>query len=174
MRMADRTRRHSLIAEVLATGPAPSQDALVGALASLGVQTTQATLSRDLRDLGVIKTPAGYMLPQAVPAAPLPIESDGTARSALESALRSHLLGISAGVGLVVCKTAPGHAQVIALELDRTPPHGVIGTVAGDDTIFIAVDERRRASRLAEELAKLAGLESTISLNGSPGRSAKP
>lgn len=169
--MSDRARRHALITSILAQGPVPSQEALVGALAAHGVKTTQTTLSRDLRDLGVVKTPAGYVLPTALVAQPepthtydpgMPALANGvtvlTATGSLRRALAGHLLGVRPGVGMVVCKTAPGHAQVIALELDRTPPSGVIGTVGGDDTVFVAVDHPERVDTLVDELREMAGL----------------
>jgi transcriptional regulator of arginine metabolism len=69
------------------------------------------------------------------------------------------LLAVRPGVGLVVCTTAPGHAQVIALELDRSPLAGVIGTVGGDDTVFVAVNHSERVASLADELRSLGGLD---------------
>ncbi|MEM7622872.1 MAG: arginine repressor [Planctomycetota bacterium] len=165
----DRVKRHALILDLLRSGGASNQEMLVDALASRGVRTTQATLSRDLRELGVLKGRDGYTLPGAlsggsqgafgVGGAALGRAGDGLAR-----ALRGHLLSALPGVGLVVCKTAPGHAQVIALELDRTPPEGVIGTVGGDDTVFVAVDSAERALPLTEELLELAGLDAAAVL----------
>ena len=65
---------------------------------------------------------------------------------------------IEAGGNLVVLRTGPGHAQVVALEFDRRPPEGLMGTIAGDDTVFLATKSERRASALARELRQvLAG-----------------
>jgi len=156
----DRAKRQSLILDLLATEPLRNQEALVAALADRGVKTTQATLSRDLRELGVVKGAGGYMLPSSDQPQRDPAYSSGglQATRSLERALRSHLLTATPGVGMVICKTAPGHAQVVALELDRTPPAGVIGTVGGDDTIFVAVNEPARVESLTTELVALAGL----------------
>lgn len=168
----ERAARHAVIRGLLNSAPQPSQDAMVAALAEQGVRTTQATLSRDLRELGVVKTPDGYVLPDAVvvtpalpgahasqPIARAPSGLDGLRQTgSLTRALRNHLLGVRQGIGLVVCVTAPGHAQVIALELDRTPPEGVIGTVGGDDTVFVAVTDQGRVATLSCELLEAAGL----------------
>lgn len=168
----DRAKRHTLILELLSGGSIANQESLVAELAARGVKTTQATLSRDLRELGVLKGPEGYTLPGAVGGAIGngmsigPGGSVGGVWGGLERALRGHLLAAVPGVGMVVCKTAPGHAQVIALELDRTPPAGVIGTVGGDDTVFVAVDSSERVMSLTETLLELAGLDASLLLAG--------
>lgn len=184
-----RSGRLNLITELLSRGPVANQEALVVLLGERGVTTTQATLSRDLRELGVVKTAEGYVLPSGV----LEVAGGGAAggsvggagadrgvgggsstepegvgarpglrglaaTGSLVRALSGHLTGVREGVGLVVCTTAPGHAQVIALELDRTPPEGVIGTVGGDDTVFVAVSRAGRVSSLAAELRAMGGL----------------
>lgn len=156
--MGERVKRQAVIAGLLAGGPVATQDALLAALAEAGVRTTQATLSRDLREMGVVKGAAGYVLPDAGSPrgwSPVPgVASTG----ALERVLKAYLVSVAAGVGQVVCKTAPGHAQVVALELDRTPPAGVLGTVGGDDTVFVAVDSTDRVRTLHDELLGMAGL----------------
>ena len=152
----NRSGRLQLIRELLELAPAPSQESLVEQLAERGVRVTQATLSRDLRELDVVKAADGYRLPDA--ASPQPATGGLRGTGSLERTLRGHLIGVKKGVGIVACVTAPGHAQVVALELDRTPPAGVIGTVGGDDTIFVAVDSQERVQTLADELLELAGL----------------
>jgi len=157
--MPSRTQRHALIVDVLGGGPVPSQDALLARLAGLGVRTTQATLSRDLRELGVVKGPEGYRMPIASRPGRAHAPVRGLAATgALERVVGQYVVSVKVGVGLVVLKTGPGHAQVVALEFDRTPPSGVIGTVGGDDTIFIAVDDADRGETLAAELRATAGL----------------
>ena len=166
--MGERVKRQAVIAGLLAGGPVSTQEVLLGALAEAGVRTTQATLSRDLREMGVVKSPAGYVLPGPAGGVGLRVGVDagrgwspvpGVAQTnALERVLKAYLVSASAGVGQVVCKTAPGHAQVVALELDRTPPAGVLGTVGGDDTDFVAVDSTERVRTLRDELLQMAGL----------------
>lgn len=156
--MATRPQRHALIAAVLGEGSVRSQDALLARLAERGVATTQATLSRDLREMGVLKGPEGYRLAGAAPAPVRGLAATG----ALERVVSQYVIAIREGVGLIVLKTGPGHAQVVALEFDRTPLNGVIGTVGGDDTVFIATDTLQRVGSLAKELREVAGLGTEV------------
>ncbi|MEM9065683.1 MAG: arginine repressor [Planctomycetota bacterium] len=140
--MSARAKRHNLIAVLLAKAPIASQDALQRVLASEGITTTQATLSRDLRELGVVKGPTGYILPGAMSPESWGAFSGQSAEllpDPVRRAVRDYVISVQPGVGLVVLKTGPGHAQVVALEMDRFPPPGVAGTIAGDDTIFVAL-----------------------------------
>ncbi len=149
--------RHDLIRRLLAKGPVPSQDELRARLASRGVEVTQGTLSRDLRTIGVIKTHAGYALPADPLASPPPPPSE----SAIQSAVRTHAASVDTAGNLVVLRTGPGHAQPVALAFDAdagTTLRGLVGTVAGDDTIFIAVRSQRQADALADRLRGWAGL----------------
>jgi len=147
--MSDRARRRSLIESVLSRGPVASQEKLAGLLADRGVRTTQTTLSRDLREMGVVKGPDGYVLPGSK-TAPETRER--------ERALTTWVTSVTAGGTIVVLTTGPGHAQIVALEIDRAPPDGVLGTVAGDDTIFVATRSERTAKAVLAELREEAGL----------------
>jgi len=147
--MSDRARRRSLIASVLSRGAVASQEKLAGLLADRGVRTTQATLSRDLREMGVVKGADGYVLPESTTAP----ETRELART-----LRTYVTGVSAGGTIVVLTTGPGHAQIVALEIDRVPIDGVLGTVAGDDTIFVATKSEAAARRVLARLRKESGL----------------
>lgn len=147
--MDEQHRRRELIADVLARGPVESQEKLTEMLAKHGVRATQATISRDLREIGAVKGPDGYVLPTVPP----PGSEIG-----LERALKGFVKGVDRGATLVVLKTGPGHAPLVAAELDKTPPAGVIGTIAGDDTIFIATRSERAAVQLVQRLRTLGGL----------------
>jgi transcriptional regulator of arginine metabolism len=147
--MSDRTRRRSLIASVLADGTVASQEKLAGLLADRGVRTTQTTLSRDLREMGVVKGPEGYVLP--------PSKTTPETRE-MGRTLRAYVTGIRVGGTLVVLTTGPGHAQIVALEIDRASLEGALGTVAGDDTIFVAAKNERAAKKLAAKLKEEAEL----------------
>jgi len=116
-----------------------------------GIAVTQATLSRDLAELGVVKGPAGYMLPGAPSALP-PADREAF----LATALRQHLVSVSRGGTLVVLKTPSGHANSLAIELDRAGLAGILGTIAGDDTIFVAAKDSDAAATLARTLERLA------------------
>jgi len=116
-----------------------------------GITVTQATLSRDLAELGVVKGPSGYMLPGAPSALP-PADREAV----LATALRQHLVSVSRGGTLVVLKTPSGHANSLAIELDRAGLAGILGTIAGDDTIFVAAKDSDAAATLARTLERLA------------------
>lgn len=158
-----RPERHTLIAELLASGPISSQEELRLLLAERGIEVTQATLSRDLRELGVVKGPAGYVLLGPVGRSS-GASSGGTARpvspiaGALDRVLGDYSRSAAQAGNLVVLKTGAGHAQVVAIELDRRPPQGVVGTVAGDDTIFVACVDAETAAALVERVRLIAGL----------------
>ena len=147
--MSDRARRRSLITSLLSRFAVSSQERLAELLADQGVRTTQTTLSRDLREMGVVKGPEGYIHPESR-IAPETRELGRT--------LRTYVTGVKAGGTIVVLRTGPGHAQIVALELDRAPPEGVLGTVGGDDTIFVATKSESAAKRVLALLRKEAGL----------------
>jgi len=138
--------------DLLRARPVDSQERLQSLLAADGIRATQATISRDLRDLGVMKGADGYVLPSNEQRVDRP-------SAALTRVVQSFLVSAKATGVLVVLRTGPGHAQVIALELDRQPPAGVLGTIAGDDSIFVAVESDTRAEDLAGELRSIAGLD---------------
>lgn len=143
--------------DLLRAGPAPSQELLARALARMGLRATQATISRDLHALGVIKGPAGYTLPESV-VATAAVQGPGGEGNELDALLRRHAVSIVPADSLVVVRTAPGHANLLALAFDRWPPDQALGTVAGDDTIFIATASRAAARRLTARLLARAGL----------------
>jgi len=150
--MSERRRRQQMIVDILTRGPVPNQEHLQDALGNRGLSATQATVSRDLRELGVAKGPQGYVILPGFQPQPEPTSA------ALEDAMRSYITSAEVGGTIVVLRTGPGHAQSVAIELDRTPPTGVVGTIAGDDTIFIACKSPSRASTLLRHIKKLAGL----------------
>jgi len=139
-----REARQEHILRLLERAPIKSQTALQQALRDVGVDANQATLSRDLRDLGVVKTRHGYELPPAA-------ASDASPHH-LRLALRTWLLSARAAQNLIVLRTPPGGAQPLALALDREGLDDVLGTVAGDDTVFIACPNDRRAKALCRRL----------------------
>src|SRR5437764_742160 len=136
--MSDKDRRHQRIAAALRQSGITSQEQLAEALARTGLRVTQATLSRDLKELGVVKGSGGYTLPGQTPRPPAPVSA-----AELERALKSYLLKGETGGSLAVLHTGPGRAPLLALEIDRAGLKPVLGTVAGDDTIFIATRSPR-------------------------------
>jgi transcriptional regulator of arginine metabolism len=148
----DKPRRHDRVMALLKKGGVASQEQLADLLRAEGVRVTQATLSRDLKELGVMKGPAGYILPGAAPAPAPPTNGD------LQRALRAMLLSGEVGGNLAVLHTGPGRASALALEIDRAGLRPILGTVAGDDTVFIAARTSRDASRLLTNFKSLAGI----------------
>ncbi len=150
--MNARARRHEHIRHLLTTSPIASQDRLRDLLSERGLAVGQPTLSRDLREIGVIKTPEGYRLPDpaAAPTAPTTPPAG--------SALATYVIAAERGGTMLVLRTGPGHAQPVALELDRSPPKGVLGTIAGDDTVFIATRSEAAAKQTLATLKALASL----------------
>jgi transcriptional regulator of arginine metabolism len=118
-----------MLRELLLHGPAGTQKTLVDALGAQGLQATQSSVSRDLRELGAIKTNGGYKLPNA---------SDNADEIV---AIGEFLRNITpAGPHLTVIKTAIGAAQRVALALDRSDWPEIVGNIGGDDTVFVATD----------------------------------
>ena len=125
-----------------------TQEELAAELARKGIETTQVTLSRDLRELAIVKTPEGYRDRDAVgQSAPSPDH--------LGRLLREFVRESTVAQNLVVLKTNPGSANAVALALDTAGLAEVVGTVAGDDTIFVATAGQAAARRLARKLAEL-------------------
>ncbi|MHC5114027.1 MAG: arginine repressor [Planctomycetota bacterium] len=147
--MPPRARRHHRIRELLDRSPVRSQEDLRRLLAADGFEVTQATLSRDLRELGVVKGPDGYRLPGAA--------DTGPGEQGLTRALERELLSADCGGTTIVLRTRPGHANSLAIEIDRARPGEILGTIAGDDTVFVAAKSARQAQTLLEHMLELAG-----------------
>jgi transcriptional regulator of arginine metabolism len=146
--------RQQAIAELVARRPVRTQSELAAALRERGFRATQATISRDVADLGLIKQTRDGLLCYA-----LPPRSGGTEPSG-EERLRSllHDLPIEvheAGLLLVV-RTIPGSAHALAAALDRARWPEVVGSIAGDDTVFVATRDRSALTRARKRLVALA------------------
>jgi len=149
---AERDRRRRLVLEFISSKKVSRQEELVAMLKANGVAATQATLSRDLRDLSIHKGISGYM----IPAGGMPPPAPGSAP--LEPAMKQYLLGVGVSGTTVVCQTRPGQAMPLATEVDRVKPNGVVGTLAGDDTVFVAVESPGKARAIARTFKSMAGL----------------
>ena len=134
----DQIQRRAAIRDLLVKGPAETQASLVTALQDLGHVATQSSVSRDLREIGAIKTARGYELPSADASA-----DDHVA--AVAELLRSIT---PAGSNLLVIRTGVGAAQRVGLALDRCGWPGMIGTIAGDDTVFVATESAHAQKNL--------------------------
>jgi transcriptional regulator of arginine metabolism len=154
-RPGKRQRQH-LLARLIAEHRVHNQARLVELLAAEGVEATQATVSRDLEDLGAIKVRVpGSESVYAVP--DLPAEQVAP-EDHLRRVFGEWVVEVAHSANLVVLRTPPGSAHVVASALDRAGVTGVVGTVAGDDTLIVVVDESVGGSDMADQLAALAGL----------------
>jgi len=142
----DQIPRRAAIRDLLLTGPAETQASLVRALQDLGHIATQSSVSRDLREIGAIKTASGYELPVASP-------SGDEQVAAVADLLRSMT---PAGSNLLVVRTAVGAAQRIGLALDRCGWPGMVGTIAGDDTVFVATESAHAQKNLITRIEHAA------------------
>lgn len=134
----EQLQRRAAIRDLLTQGPAATQASLVRALEVRGFVATQSSVSRDLRELGAIKTTAGYELPTDQ-------DDDADQLMAVADLLRSVQ---TAGSNLLVIRTGIGAAQRVALALDRSGWPGMVGTIAGDDTIFVATESAHAQKNL--------------------------
>lgn len=146
--MGDKATRHARIRDLLQRKPLHSQEELAALLSRDGHAATQATLSRDLRELGVFKGPEGYRLPEQVAAASMTATQDAS-RQSLVNATHRFCRKVTLAASLVVLQTGPGEASALANEIDHAELPGMAGTVAGDDTIFIACTNTAHAAKLA-------------------------
>ena len=137
--------RHNAILELLDETSVSSQEELQRLLHKRGFDAGQATLSRDIRELGLAKTADGYSLPGREAAA----ESDLPSVSRL---VREFVTSVRAAQNLLVTKTSVGSAQPVAAALDGENWPEAIGTIAGDDTILIVCEDKRSAGRLADRI----------------------
>lgn len=154
--MSAKTQRQHRIAKYLETEDVSSQAQLVELLAADGINATQATVSRDLDDLGAIKVRArGGVTVYAVPELP---KDQVPPADHLRRVLGDWVVDVAHSHNLVVLRTPPGSAHVVAAALDRSDRPEVVGTVAGDDTLVIVVDEDHSAKVVAKDLADLAGI----------------
>jgi transcriptional regulator of arginine metabolism len=157
-----RAARHQRIADILSRHHVHSQGELLEHLAQDGLEVTQATLSRDLVELGAVKVREGRTLVYAVPGA----GGDRTPRAAvgaheLSARLRrlceELLVTAEASANLVVVCTPPGAAGYLASAIDHADQRDILGTIAGDDTIMIITVGDRAGEAVAGRLLSLAG-----------------
>jgi transcriptional regulator of arginine metabolism len=143
-----KARRQAVIVELVTNEQIQSQEQLRTRLKSRGYDVTQATLSRDIRDLGLMKrsSDGAYQMEGATPAVP------ASAGLALQRALAEYASGVDCVQQLIVVRTGAGMAQPLALAIDRAKLDDVVGTLAGDDTILVISRDARHAKALARQL----------------------
>jgi transcriptional regulator of arginine metabolism len=143
-----KARRQGLILELIDRDAVKSQDALRRQLKTLGIRATQATISRDIRDLGLVKRAIDGAYQRAgAPGGPM-----RTPMGALEHSAAEFLRTVDRVRQLVVVRTGAGQAQPLAAALDRAQLPEAVGTIAGDDTILVIARDDRRAAALVRRL----------------------
>ena len=146
--------RHARIVAVIRDQSVHSQTELAELLADAGIQVTQATLSRDLEELGAVKVSGAYLIPED---GNRPLRQSEQAPARLVRLLRELLTGADASGNLVVLRTPPGAAQFLASALDRSGLPDVVGTIAGDDTILVVARQATGGPALAEKFTAWGG-----------------
>lgn len=154
--MSSKVQRQQAIAKLVAKCAVTNQPQLVELLAAEGISATQATVSRDLEDLGAVKVrvPGGdtvYAIPEYEPARLAPEDQ-------LRRVMGEWVAEVRKSGDLIVLRTPPGCAHVVASALDRSGMTGLLGTVAGDDTLLCVAEESVGGAKLAAKLRDLAGL----------------
>jgi transcriptional regulator of arginine metabolism len=145
--------RQREIRDLLAQRPIRTQQELAAALRDRGFRATQATISRDVADLGLIKSSQDGVQTYTVPARVTEAESTGEER--LRALLHDLPVDIRESGLMLVIKTLPGSAHAIAAALDRTRWPEVVGSIAGDDTVFVAFADRASMQRVRGRLVSL-------------------
>jgi transcriptional regulator of arginine metabolism len=146
----NKTLRHRAILEALKQGPVANQEGLQRALRKRGFKVGQATLSRDIHELNLSKTSAGYALPVGDGAA-------GLALPPVQRLIREFVLDVRSAQNLLVVKTIIGSAQPVAAALDEQEWEEVVGTIAGDDAILIVCPDKDAAKKVAVRIEGMLG-----------------
>jgi transcriptional regulator of arginine metabolism len=157
VRSGTRVQRQQAIARLIGKHAVTNQPQLVELLAVENIHATQATVSRDLEDLGAVKVrvPGGdtvYAIPEYEPNRIAPEDQ-------LRRVMGEWVAEVKVSINLVVLRTPPGCAHVVASALDRAGLDGILGTVAGDDTLLCIAEESLGGAALGQRLRDLAGLQ---------------
>jgi len=144
----NKSYRHGQILKLVRSKSLRTQDELARALRAVGVRATQVTLSRDIRELGLVKTAEGYVRPAEAAA---PTGPD------LATVLREFLLDVRVAQNLLVLITPPAHASSVAEALDQAAWPEITGTIAGDNTVLVIAPAAKKAAELREKLLRFLG-----------------
>jgi transcriptional regulator of arginine metabolism len=139
--------RHAAIRDLVAETEVASQDELRRKLFRRGHRVTQATLSRDIHELGLMKSTDGYKLPHG--------DDAESGLPSIERLIQTFVYDVRTALNQVVIKTSAGSAQPVSAAIDAEDWEEVVGTIGGDDTILTITTDSRSAERLAQRLRKL-------------------
>jgi transcriptional regulator of arginine metabolism len=145
-----KARRQSAILDAIQRQRVRSQEQLRRRLRGAGYDVTQATLSRDVRELGLVKAGGAYQPPSA------PAANGHSSKALFNRAVAEYLTHVNRVQQLVVLRTGPGQAQLLGVALDGARLPEVVGTIAGDDTILAIAPDARRARALVRRLEGLS------------------
>ncbi len=158
-----KSKRRNDLLKILRSAKAHSQEELAERLKELGHQVTQATVSRDLREIGAVKVRVGDALTYKLADDVSNIHGGDLVEHNLGRTLAQFAVAIRPAASLVIIATPPGHANAVARAIDLVALDEVLGTIAGDDTIFIATDNANSARELSEYLENLAVVQEVSS-----------
>lgn len=144
----DREERLNMLLELVIEGHFATQEELVEALEGRGVKVTQSSVSRDIRELGLRKRGGIYVASAEMLAGPSGLDMWSFATSV-----------VAAGDHMIVIRCRPATAQTLAMEVDASRWHGVAGTIAGDDTVFVAVTSAAACKEIVQRVRIIAGLD---------------
>lgn len=136
--------RQGQILNIIRSQQINTQEELARELAQHGIQTTQVTLSRDIREMGLVKTGEGYRT--------MPSEQSGPE---LADVIDEYMRDVKVAQNMLVIRTSPGNANTLAVALDNADLSEVVGTVAGDDTVFVVTPDNAAADQLRQWLLDL-------------------
>ncbi len=145
-----KTRRHAMILEIINEYPVETQEELLNRLKENGFNVTQATVSRDIKELRLLKSlsPDGKYRYTSIK------KSSSDLQGNMQNFFNSSVIMIKSAQNMVVIKTMAGMANALCASIDSMDFDGLIGTIAGDDTIFIVCSDTERASKLVLDLKK--------------------
>jgi transcriptional regulator of arginine metabolism len=148
-----RTRRQKAIADLIRAEPLASQEEVTARLGAVGFSVTQATVSRDLDQMGAVKVKRGGALSYALPDQ---LGANDWAAARLKRIFQEWVLSIEPAGNLLVVKTPPGSAHLVGLALDQAQLDEVAGTICGDDTLFVAVNDGVDVGTMANRFRTLS------------------
>ena len=153
--MTQKQKRHRKILDLIASRPIGKQEVLSEALREVGISTTQSTLSKDVKELGVVKAPDGdggfrYQAPAGGRALP-------RGEDLLRRELTDFVVEVDGAENMLVMKTITGHAQGVCEAIDQAGWTGVVGTIAGENTIFILCRSTAECQALQEKALAITG-----------------
>jgi transcriptional regulator of arginine metabolism len=146
--LTSKTERQAELLKLVGSNAVKTQTQLSALLKKAGIACTQVSVSRDIRELGLVKRDGHYVVPED--------QGETPSLKALQEAVKGFIRQAeTVGDNMVVVKTLPATAHSIALLLDRVDWQGLKGTIAGDDTVFVAVKDKHTGTKVAQQLRKL-------------------